>query len=178
MSALALSILLLGQAPAVPSVASDTAPGTEIRALTVTLVDDKGQEGLELAFDALTGFPASLREQYRLVALLELRCGGEEPACPQAQRAAKRVAGGADEAVHGRARRIESYHRDEQQDQHGQYGVIRPDHPEMQVCHGNPLRLANRVEYDRSGARNLPENFGRLRTYVSNRFPARAICCE
>ena len=41
MSALALSVLLAAQAPAVPPA---TAPGTEIRALTVTLVDDKGQE--------------------------------------------------------------------------------------------------------------------------------------
>ena len=41
MSALALSVLLAVQAPAAPPA---TAPGTEIRALTVTLVDDKGQE--------------------------------------------------------------------------------------------------------------------------------------
>jgi VWFA-related protein len=41
MSALALSVLLAAQAPAAPPA---TAPGTEIRALTVTLVDDKGQE--------------------------------------------------------------------------------------------------------------------------------------
>jgi VWFA-related protein len=41
MSALALSVLLAVQAPAA---APATAPGTEIRALTVTLVDDKGQE--------------------------------------------------------------------------------------------------------------------------------------
>jgi VWFA-related protein len=41
MSALALSALLAVQAPAAPPA---TAPGTEIRALTVTLVDDKGQE--------------------------------------------------------------------------------------------------------------------------------------
>jgi len=40
MSALLLSTLLLGQAAAVPSTA---AASTEIRALTVTLVDDKGQ---------------------------------------------------------------------------------------------------------------------------------------
>jgi VWFA-related protein len=39
MSALALSVLLAAQAPATPSVAV----GTEIRALTVTLVDEKGQ---------------------------------------------------------------------------------------------------------------------------------------
>ena len=38
MSLLALSVLLLGQA------AAATAPGTEIRALTVTLLDDKGRE--------------------------------------------------------------------------------------------------------------------------------------
>jgi len=41
MSALAFSVLLAAQAPAAPPA---TAPGTEIRALTVTLVDDKGQE--------------------------------------------------------------------------------------------------------------------------------------
>ncbi len=41
MSALALSLLLVAQAPAVPA---DAAAGTEIRALTVTLVDEKGQE--------------------------------------------------------------------------------------------------------------------------------------
>jgi len=41
MSALALSVLLAAQAPAA---APATAPGTEIRALTVTLVDDEGQE--------------------------------------------------------------------------------------------------------------------------------------
>lgn len=41
MSALALSLLFVAQAPAVPA---DAAAGTEIRALTVTLVDEKGQE--------------------------------------------------------------------------------------------------------------------------------------
>lgn len=41
MSALALSVLLAAQAPAA---ATATDAGTEIRALTVTLVDDKGQE--------------------------------------------------------------------------------------------------------------------------------------
>ncbi len=41
MSALAVAILLAVQAPAAPP---KTAEGTEIRALTVTLVDDKGQE--------------------------------------------------------------------------------------------------------------------------------------
>ena len=40
MSALALSVLLLGQAAPAPAVAA----GTEIRALTVTLLDDKGAE--------------------------------------------------------------------------------------------------------------------------------------
>jgi VWFA-related protein len=41
MSALAVAVLLAVQAPAAPPA---TAAGTEIRALTVTLVDDKGQE--------------------------------------------------------------------------------------------------------------------------------------
>ena len=41
MSALALAVLLAGQAPAASSA---TAPGTEIRALTVTLLGDKGEE--------------------------------------------------------------------------------------------------------------------------------------
>ncbi len=44
MSALALSVLLLAQAPAATSGTSGTAPGTEIRALTLTLLDNEGQE--------------------------------------------------------------------------------------------------------------------------------------
>ena len=48
MSALAVAILLAVQAPAAPP---KTAAGTEIRALTVTLVDDKGQEVADVSAD-------------------------------------------------------------------------------------------------------------------------------